>query len=210
MAKVPLVETAPLSEFGDLLESADFNDPHGMARDSTYVPGFSEMRREYATKAAEYERGQRGQGPQISRDQVPTLDVNLRWARNQAKDGKPDNVKPFGHSRLGYRMVTKDDVGQPWLKELPGGAFVQADGTIRNGDTVLMVTDRRNAARNELQRRLRTEERVTGTVNSFSHAIEEAKKNNPGLITKGLDPSVTIEGSTPPADAAPVSAKKRS
>lgn len=209
MAKVPLISTSPISEFGDLLDSADFHDEHGMAQDVTYVPGFSEMRRAHAIKAAEYERGLRGQGPQISRDEIPILDVNLYWARNQNKKGEPDNTEAFGQSRRGYQFVTKDDVGKPWFKELPGGALVQSDGTIRNGDCVLMVCDRKSAARNELQQRLRTEERVTGTINSFSHAIEEAKRSNPGLITKGLDPSVTIEGSTPPANAAPVSVRKK-
>jgi hypothetical protein len=106
----PLTASAPLSEFGDLHQSADFNDPHLMDRDGSYVPGFSEMRRDRDIKVAEYQAGR------IPASDVPTMTVNLRWARCQTKAGTPDNAKPFVHGRKGYRAVTKEDAGQPWLR----------------------------------------------------------------------------------------------
>lgn len=184
-ARVPLVPSASLSEFGDLHDHAEFYDPNGQGADQSFVPGFSEMRRQSAIELAEYQRGLR------TADAVTKLPVNLRWARSQNRRGDPDTVKPFGHGRKGYRIVTKADVGQPWLKEMPPGSQVGADGAIRNGDTVLMVADAKDAAKNELARRIATEQRVSGYQDSFANAVAEAKRANPALNTKGLAPSVT-------------------
>ena len=74
MAKVPLIETQSLSEFGDLREQAQFYDPTGMDRDYSYVPGFSEMRRAHETKKGEYFRGE------AKRSDVTILPVNWRPA----------------------------------------------------------------------------------------------------------------------------------
>lgn len=180
-AIVPLINSEPVSEFGDLRTRAEFYDPNAQDRDGTYVPGFSEMRRERDLQLGQYARGSiRGQD-------VRTLPVNMRWARNQSKAGEPDNSKLFHHSRRGYRLVTKEDIGkQPWLKELPSGAMIDAAGNVRNGDTVLMVCDKDSAAKNLYNQRVRTEERVTGTVNAFSAALKEA-----GVRSKGVDPVVT-------------------
>lgn len=204
MAKVPLIETQALSEFGDLREQAQFYDPTGMDRDYSYVPGFSEMRRAHETKKGEYFRGE------AKRSDVPILPVNLRWGRAQDKAGNPDNLKTFGHGRRGYRMVTKADIGQPWFTELPGSAQIQADGTIRNGDCVLMVCDQQTAAKNELHKRMQTESRIEGARGGFAQAIEQARKD--GLVARGSDPTVEVleptqrEASLP---VVPVSVKRQ-
>lgn len=212
MAKVPLIATQTLSEFGDLLDSAEFSDPGGYDKDLTYVPGFSELRRQHETQKAAYFRGLTGQGPRLSSDEVPTLPVNLCWTRMQSKDGQPDNTMTVAKGVEGYRLVTKADVGQDWLTELPGGAMVQGDGSIRNGDTVLMVTTRERAATNEMRHRLETERRTDGAHGSFQRAIDEARRASPGLDVRGLAPTIEVlppterEASLPPQ---PVSVKAK-
>lgn len=186
MAKVPLIETQALSEFGDLRQSAEFYDPEGYDRDLTYVPGFSEMRRDHEVKKAAYFRGE------ANRDSVPVLPVNLAWVRSQTLKGDADNMKTFAQGRRGYRLATIADVGQAWFKELPGGAQQQPDGTIRNGDCLLMVADQKEAAKNELHDRLANERRLEGATGGFQRAIEEARRANPGLNVKGLDPTVEV------------------
>lgn len=176
----PLINSAPVSEFGDLREQAQFYDPNGQDRDGTYVPGFSEMRRERDIQLGQYARGQ------IAGQDVRTLPVNLRWGRNQLKDGKPDSSKLFSHGRLGYRLVTKEDLGKEWLKETPGGAQWDAAGNLRNGDTVLMVAEQAAAAKNAFNKAVRTEERVTGVLNSFSAEVAKS-----GVRAKGVDPTIT-------------------
>ena len=176
--KVPLVRSAPVSEFGEFPDEG--STAYGLDRDGTYVPGFSEMRVDRDTKYAQYLRGE------IARGQVPTLPVNLRWARNQNKAGNPDNSKPFSHSRRGYKYVTKADVGQDWFKELPGGAQWDAAGNLRNGDTVLMVATAKDAARNETNRRRETDARMTGVTNAFTQNLAQAGVRE----TKGADPTI--------------------
>lgn len=180
MAKVPLIQSAPLSEFGDLPTSPEFLDPSVMDRDQSYVPGFSEMRRDRDIKVGEFRKGK------IDRAEVPSLPVNLRWARVQNKKGEPDSSKPFTHGRKGYRLVNaKTDVGQDWLKELPPGSQKLADGSIRNGDCVLMVADAKDAARNDAIKRRVTQERLGATANSFEQNLQATR-----VPVKGNDPFV--------------------
>ena len=181
MAKRPLIPTAPISEFGELPNDPAFFDPAVMDRDQSYVPGWSEMRRAHDLKVAEY------RAHKCARSDIPTLPVNLRWARNQTKAGTPDSTKVFTHGRKGYRLVTKDDVKQEWLKELPPGSQVQADGTIRNGDCVLMVASREDAARNAVLKQRMTQERLTGLQDTFEQNLHAV-----GVTPRGTDPSATI------------------
>lgn len=183
-SRVPLIPSQALSEWGDLREQAQFYDPNGMDMDQSYVPGWSEQRREHDLKRAAYLKGQ------ASAAEVPVLPVNLRWARNQTREGKPDNAKPFVHGRKGYRPVTSEDIGKEWLKELPLAAQTNADGTIRNGDTILMVCDRESAARNELRKRAETQARLDGSVNAFMQNLQAS-----GTAVRGAEP--TIEKLTP-------------
>lgn len=166
--RVPLITTAPISEFGDFdpQELADTR-PQGLENDGTYVPGFSEKRVAHDRAVDQYYRGE------ITRSEIPTLPVNLRWARIQRKDGKDDNVKPFSHGRKGYRFVGKSDVGSDWLTELPGGTQWNAAGQLVNGDTALMVATARDAARNEATRKRDLETRMTGITNTFAQNVAQ-------------------------------------
>ncbi len=183
---VPLVLTAPASEFGYLAQTPDFNDPKVMDRDASYVPGFSEMRRARDTAVAKYVNHQ------IQRSEIPELPVNMRWARNQNKAGQPDSQKVFGHSTKGYRVANKTDVGQPWLKEMPPGTTTAADGSIIKGDTVLMVATKEQAAKNAAFKADATRRRVSGMADSFA-AI--AAKDGSGW--RGADPAVKKEVLSP-------------
>lgn len=80
--KVPLINTTPPPEFGELKESPEFHDAAGMDRDFSYVPGFSELRRARDVAIAEVRAGRR------SAKDVPTLPVNFRWARCETKIGR--------------------------------------------------------------------------------------------------------------------------
>jgi hypothetical protein len=188
--KVPLIASAPISEFGDF-DPADLNDGFisGQGRDGSYVPGFSELRVARDTAIGKFNRGE------IARGDIPSLPVNLRWARSQDKAGKPDSSKPFSHGRRGFRYVTKDMVGKEWLKEQPGGTSWDAEGHLRNGDTVLMVCDAKSAARNQQIQRMETDARLTGVTNTFEQNLKDA-----GVKTyKGAD--VTVEKVPTPTEA---------
>lgn len=178
MAAKPLINTAALSEFGDLTETAQFHDPSLMDRDLSYVPGFSEMRRRHAIEFAEVKAGLRDPKDLFK------LPVNLRWARCQNRAGQTDTTKPHAHGAKGFRFVnTKEHKGQDWLKALPPGAEEMADGTIRRGDTVLMWQSQEDAAKSELAKRVATEQRLTGQESVFLQNLQNA-------AAKGADPSV--------------------
>lgn len=188
--RVPLVNTAALSEFGDVTDQAAFYDPNGMDRDQTYVPGFSEMKRTAAIQMAEVRKGLR------QPKDIQALPVNLRWARNQNIKGDPDSSKQFGHSRKGYRLVTKADLDSKpaWLTEIPPGCQINADGTIRNGDAVLMVCDAAQARKNEFTKRHETERQVKGAEGAFASLVESARG-----VSAGAAPYTKIEPGASPA-----------
>lgn len=86
---------------------------------------------------------------QIRPKDIPTLPVRLHWVRTtKVQSGRPDNTKQIGAAQVGYRAVTKADLGTSWFREAPIGATEQADGSYVLGDTILMVCDAKDAARN--------------------------------------------------------------
>jgi hypothetical protein len=140
------------------------------------------MRRKVAEEMAEVKRGLRH-----PKDVTP-LPVGLRWARAQDVAGKPDSSKQFGHGRKGYRIANGNskekggDVGNAWLKELPPGCTLGADGSIRNGDTVLMVCSREDAAKSEFAKRRETEARVKGAEGAFASMVASSRD-----VSRGVD-----------------------
>ena len=153
MAKRPLVETGIRTEFGDVLEDASFYDVGGADRDLTYVPGFSELKRARDTALADIASGKRPR----HEVKVPTLPVNVRWTRTASPKGAPDGMKQISTANLGYKPANKSDIGSEWLKALPPGAVVNADGSIQKGDTILMVADGKTAARNSARKQAATQ-----------------------------------------------------
>jgi hypothetical protein len=182
--KVPLIVTEPPPEFGELKTSPEFLNPSGMDQDLTYVPGFSELRFARDSAILEVMQGKR------RANEVPTLPVNFRWARCQNKKGDPDNRKVIRAGNRGYRLVTKDQVGEgKLLKELPAGARWSGDGTVLQGDTVLMVADAERVARNEFQKRARTASATRGAEAGFAAALEAVG----GKPSAGASPFINKE-----------------
>ena len=68
---------------------------------------------------------------------------------------------------------------------LPPGAVAGPDGTIRNGDTVLMIATKEAAAKNEAMKRRMTQERL----GSFQDTLQ-AELVRHGATTKGSDPYI--------------------
>lgn len=191
MSAKPLIQSAPLSEFGDFPDSPEFNDPNAQDRDQTYVPGFSDRRRERDIAVSEFIAGR------ITREDIPTLPVNLRWARNQTKAGVPDSAKPFLHGRKGYRAVTKDDVNAEWLTHIPPGAQIGADGTIRNGDCILMVASAQDAAKSERNKRALVNERLHGigaSLEQNARAVGANMKAQPYVTMSPAEPTEPVKG----------------
>lgn len=191
MNTVPLVVTAPASEFGSLTQEVDFNDPHLMDRDMSFVPGFSNLRRERDIAVAEAVHHKRDV------KDIPELPVNMRWGRNQNKRGEPDSTKLVSHNIKGYRPVTEKDVrpDNPWLTSLPPGAYVAADKTIRKGDTTLLVATKQDAARNAHFKAETTKRRVTGMEHNFA-SIARADGSLAGSM-QAASPSAKKEAMSP-------------
>lgn len=185
MTKRPLVETRIRTEFGDVLDDASFYDVGAADRDLTYVPGFSEMRRNRDLEIADVASGRKAR----HEAKLAPLPVNVRWVRHATPSGVPDGRKQITSSNLGYKAVTKDMVGKnEWLKELPPGATIAADGTVRKGDTMLMVTDAKNAARNAARKVAQTNRMVNDTAAAAGGLVAL------GSTKQGTEPFVRQEG----------------
>ena len=195
MAKRPLVEATIRTEFGDVLDSPDFYDVSGADRDLSYVPGFSEMRRARDRALADV-----AQGRKDKRDVVlEPLPVNVRWTRSADVRGAPDARKQIGAGNLGYKSVSEQDVGNPWLTSLPPGATVAADGSIRKGDTMLMVADGKTAARNAARKAALTKQMTRDVAAAKGGLIDV------GSRAPGVDPFVREE----PSSAAEATVSRR-
>lgn len=167
MTPKPIVATASLTEFGDpsAEDIKEITTPGGPDYDRTFVPGFSDLRIKRDLAVAEHRAGR------ISSADVPNLPANIRWVRCASKEGN-DNTKVFGSGTNGYKLVSKDDVGEgKTITKMPGGAVQQADGTIRLGDCVLMITDNKTAARNAARKIAETERRMTGAMEIFEQRV---------------------------------------
>lgn len=180
--KKPLVDINLVSEFGGIEDLESFKSEGVQQRDYTYVPGFSDMRQKRDLDLGAFARHE------MKAKEVSILPVNARWFRTVKGTGSDPDQMRIAHSRnLGYRAVTKDDVGKPWLTALPPGAQVAPDGTIKSaaGDLVLCVVDQQGAARNAMRRKIATEEMVDGME------MLDGGLGAVGKTLKGSDPVVT-------------------
>lgn len=184
MTKRPLISTTIRTEFGDVLDDPSFYDVSSVDRDLTYVPGFSEMRRNRDLEIAAVASGQKAK----HEAKISPLPVNCRWVRRTTPRGSPDGRKQISSGNLGYRTVNKDQVGKAdWLTALPPGATIEADGSIVKGDTVLMVADGKIAARNAARRAAQTQ-RMTSEAAAAAGGLL-----NVGARKEGVDPYVRKE-----------------
>ena len=156
-----LVDVNLVSEFGGVEDMKEFREDGISQRDYTYVPGFSDMRVKRDLDLAKLHRNE------IRGKDVSTLPVNLRWFRTVKGSGSDPDQMRLAHARnQKYRAVTKADLEakHPWLTELPPGAQIATDGTIKSaaGDLALHVLDRDSAARIALRRKQNLDESVAG------------------------------------------------
>lgn len=158
-SKKPLVNVTQVTEFGGIEDLESFKAEGVSQNDYTYVPGFSDMRMNRDKDLAKFAAGE------IQAKDISILPVNCRWFRQVKGSGSdPDQMRVAHAINQGYRVVTKDDIGQPWMTSLPPGAQVAPDGTIKSaaGDIGLFVIDQQGAARNAMRKKIRTEELVDG------------------------------------------------
>jgi hypothetical protein len=181
----PLVDVNLTTEFGEIHEADVFNADGVSRHDYTYVPGWSEMSVDRQLALAKLYRRE------IKAGEVPLLPVNLHWFRTVKGAGSdPDQMKVAHAKNLGYRAVTKDDIGKhAWITGMPPGAVVAPDGTIKTaaGDNVLMVADQRTAAKNAMRKKILTEQMVDGIQYSKDGLGEVGGK------ARGADPQITKE-----------------
>lgn len=187
-AKKPIFNTHVASEFGVVEDAGDLlSAKYGLQGDSTYTPGFSEMRQERDLQILEVSKGER-QG-----HDVRTLPVNVRLVRcSTPLNAKPDGRKVLRSGTKGYKPVTMEDVGKDWFTVLPPGAEVQPDGTIRKGDVMYMVTDAKQAGRNQLAKQQATAAMVSAydtSTNGLFGVVGQQKGVSPtAKILSGDDP----------------------
>lgn len=176
----PIVRTGVVTDFGTVTDATEIGQgPTGAQGDLTYIPGWSEMRREHDLAKS------RGETP-------PPLPVNPRWVRRTRMDGKPDNARQISVGNQGYMPVIASDVldedgkaKYEWITGMPPGSSILPDGTIGNADWVLMVADQKTAARNAARKTVKFLEQNTA---SLPQALEQA-----GLKVPGADPELTKE-----------------
>ena len=179
--KKPLVDGNLVTEFGYTEESLQGMDE--ARNDYTFVPGFSGLREKRDLDLARLAAGE------IKGHEVSVLPVNCRWFRTVKGSGSDLDQMRVAHARnIGYRPVTKADIGKPWLTAMPPGGMEMADGTIRSaaGDLALFVADQVVAARNAMRKKMRTEELVDGMQFKAGGLGEVGKKHK-------ADPIVTKE-----------------
>ena len=185
--KKPLVDVNLVSEFGGIEDMATFRNEGVTQRDYTYVPGFSEMRQKRDLDLGAYARHE------MKANEVSILPVNLRWFRTVKGTGSDPDQMRIAHSRnMGYRPLTKDDLAakHAWLTELPPGAQIATDGTIKSaaGDLVLCYVDQQGAARNAVRRKIATEEMVDGMemADGGLGAVGKTVKGSEPVIVKQI------------------------
>lgn len=179
--KRPLVATAIRTEFGDVKDDASFYDAASVDRDMTYVPGFSEMRRNRDLELAAVASGKK----QRHEANIAPLPVNVRWTRVSTLNGSPDGRKLIASGSLGYKTVHKDQIGKvDWLKALPPGATIDADGSIRKGDTILTVADGKDAARNAARRTAQTNRLVNEAAANAQGLLGQRKAGTDAFVRK--------------------------
>lgn len=180
----PLIETTIRTEFGDVLDDASFYDVSGSDRDLTYVPGFSDMRRARDLELAQVASGKLP-AHKAKREPLP---VNLRWARATDTKGSPDSRKLVAAGNMGYKLVNQSDVKQhAWLRDVPPGSDIGVDGSIRKGDTVLMVADGKTAARNAARKAAQTARMQRDTAAAAGGLLDVGSRK------QGVEPYVKTE-----------------
>lgn len=182
---VPLKQSAPVSEFGETPLGA-VEEGQREPADLTHVPGWSALRYGRDVQMAEYAQGVR------RAEDVDALPGNVRWTRRMSAGGQIDGKKMMSARNSGYRTMTIEDVGSPWLTDLPIGATVQPDGSITNsaGDCVLTFADATAAGRNARHKEDRMQ-RATASAGEKMHGTDGSMEST------AAQAGISVEKSTP-------------
>lgn len=176
-----LIEVATENEFGVDLDSLSEDSPLDKRphRDVTYVPGYSDLRHQRDCEIAEVVHGSRPAGS------VTKMPVYMRWVRGfSAKKQETDGTKLFAAEMNGLRPVRAEDVGNEWLTAMPPGSRILPDGSIAQGDTILMVATAEAAARNQRRKRLEVEAQLASIGSEIVSAAQAA--NSEATVEKAL------------------------
>lgn len=136
--KTIVVEVEDRNPYGEEDDVANLDS--GAPRDVLYVPGYSEKRAAFDAAVA------RGERPE-------PLDYRLQWVKAQKSNGDRDGTKIAEWKSKKYRMLTYEEAKRRGINVDDSAAHKGEDGTIRDGDLVLMIADKNVAAMHWRQNR---------------------------------------------------------
>ena len=180
--QVPLIVAGDRDTFGSAREGTEY---YASGQDVTYVPGYSNVRRENAAR-------------QLRKEKPLPLKARLHWARALTPGGKPDSRDISSHQALGYQFVTKDNIADLGFGAPPSAQCDPVTGRYTCGDVVLMYCPRDLAARNENVLRRATEERSSADATASELHAEGGKLGRSVGEGNLTEASVTQELRTSP------------
>lgn len=145
--------------------------------DRSYVPGYSEARRDNERAIAE------------GRPQDVKRIARLQWVRVSRPDGRDVDMRDMlEYARLGFQLCTMEDLEEHGYG-MPPTAYIAADNTIRREDTALAICSWEQAQRNERKQKEinasfhgtparfepDTRTKVTGSLDDMLSVLEDEK-----------------------------------
>lgn len=169
MSKKPLL-------FGDKSFDAQkmekMRSVEGRGWDWSYVPGYSEEKRENERRAAT------GQKP----NPIP----RLQWVRVSKTNGDDvDYRQNVTWRTLGYEACTKKDL-EKYGWEMPPAGYEAPDGTIRREDLALAIVGSEQAERNRIEQKRFTAD-FAGRSAAASHIEDDERKQGTGSLEDALE-----------------------
>lgn len=134
--------------------------------DRSYVPGYSEIRRDNEIRVKEGDK--------------PIPHDRLQWVRVSRTGGNDvDHKDLLEWGMLGYQFCTEDDLLERGWK-MPPTAHVAADGTIRREDLALAIVDKETARLNKEYQEQKTRDARQGlsSSNPEIEVVEELEDAN--------------------------------
>ena len=135
--RAQIIEVEDRNPFGDenVSEEAMQNIDQ---RDIFYIPGYSDKRTQYEKMTAD------GYAPKA-------LPFRLQFVRAQTAAGAADGSKLAEWKSKGYKVLSWDEAKKLGLEVDDTACHKAEDGSIMNGDSLLMIADKSTAATNYAQ-----------------------------------------------------------
>ena len=130
----PIITVREVSPFGDITPE-DVSKLAGVGQDRYFLPGYSDKRRD---RELAIRKGETAPGLKHRFHLVPVAHI----------DGRPIAKGVADKRQEGYRPVKADECKALGVDITNTSFHVATDGTVMNGDSLLMVTDARHAAAN--------------------------------------------------------------